>query len=430
MGDLSNELAETAYWWEAAPLPDLPEQPIAGQCDVAVVGAGYAGLSAALTLARAGRSVQVFDRDRPGEGASSRNGGIASGNIRTGFGALIKAAGLERAKAIYGEGIEARDDLVAFVKNEAIDCDFQPCGRFTGAYRPANYEAMGREADLLNRHLGLAAHTVPRADQHQEIGSDLYHGGMVRPDIGGLHPGKLHLGILDKTVAAGAVVHGLTRVAGVTRDRGGFTVQTARGTVKARDVVVATNGYTDTVDRWLCRRLVPVPSQIIATEPLDPELMARLMPKQRMLGESRKLYHYFRPSPDGTRVIFGGRAGALASQGAAKAAHLQRDMVEIFPDLADAAISHIWWGNVAFNLTFQPVLMVRDGIHYACGFCGSGVVWARWLGNKAAYKILGDERGRSAFEPERLIGLPFYNGTPYFLPLTMAWFGTRDRLGV
>ena len=135
---MTDGLITDPYWWDAAPPRRLPETPLAESCDVCVVGAGYAGLSAALVLARAGRSVQVFDKQRPGEGASSRNGGLASGNIHMGFGKMIDKMGLQTALRVYGEGKVARQGLAAFLDAENIDCDYQPVGRFTGAYRPSH----------------------------------------------------------------------------------------------------------------------------------------------------------------------------------------------------------------------------------------------------------------------------------------------------
>lgn len=418
------------YWWEAAPLPEPAGPALARDTDVAVVGAGYAGLSAALTLARAGRRVRVFDKDRPGEGASSRNGGIASGSLRISFSEMIARMGLERAKAIYGEGKRAREDLARFVDAEGIDCDFSLAGRFGGAVRPAHYERMAREAELMRRHLGIASYAVPKAEQHRELGTDFYHGGVVRPDIGGLHPGRLHAGMLAAASAAGAVVHGRTAVTGIRREGRGFEVRTDRGTVAAAEVLVCTNGYTDGATPWLRRRLVPVPSQIIATAPLMPEVMGRLMPKRRMVGESRNVYHYFRPSPDGTRIIFGGRRGAGSDDPAVECRHLRRDLIEIFPELEAVAITHSWWGYVAYSFDFLPKLAVRDGVHYAAGFCGSGVVWARWLGRKAALRILGDADAKTVFDEMPFTTRPLYTGRPWFLPAVLGWHRLKDRLGM
>ncbi len=421
---------DTPYWWEAAPIEEQPQRELAKRCDAIVIGAGYAGLSAALTLVRAGREVHVLEKDRPGEGASSRNGGITSGNIRIGFRRMMDMFGRERARAIYGEGKAAREDLARFVLEEGIDCDYSLAGRFTGAVRPAQYEKLAREAELLRRELGIDAYVVPRDEQHTEIGTAIYHGGAVRPDIGGLHPGLFHRGMLERTESAGAVVHGRTPAIGLRREGDGFEVGTPRGKILARDVVIATNGYTVRhAFPWLARRVVPVASQIIATEPLDTELMKRLMPKGRMIGETRHLYHYYRPSPDGTRILFGGRRGAQTDDPQKKAEHLYRYLLAIFPELAGVGITHCWWGYVAMTYDQLPKVARHEGVHYAAGFCGSGVVWARWLGRKAALKILGDADGASAFDAASFHALPLYDGRPWFVPAGILWYGFKDRMG-
>ncbi len=421
---------ETPYWWEGAPLAEPPQLDVPTRCDVVVVGAGYAGLSAALTLARAGRDVHVLDKDTPGQGASTRNGGIASGNLRLSFSRMTALFGRDRARALYGEGKAAREDLARFIGDEEIDCDFSLVGRFTGAVRPHHYEGLARECELLRRELDIEAYVVSRAEQHGEIGSDLYHGGAVRPDIGGLHPGRFHRGLLERAQASGAIVHAKTPASGLRRDGGGFAIETPRGAVAARDVIVATNGYTarDALP-WLARRVVPVASQIIATEPLDAQLMDRLMPRRRMLGETRHLYHYFRPSPDGTRILFGGRRGAQTGDPSRKMDHLYRHLVRIFPELDGVGISHCWWGYVAMTYDQLPKVAVHEGVHYATGFCGSGVVWARWLGRKAALRILGEAESETAFDDTAFRAVPLYDGRPWFLPAAIAWEGFKDYVG-
>ncbi len=409
------------YWWDAAPPEILPEQVVQPVCDMVIVGAGYAGLSAALVAARAGRSVQVFDKQRPGEGASTRNGGIASGNLAVGFSKLVKSVGEERAIQVYREGVTARTGLAEFLQEEAIDCDFKMVGRFTGATSPKDYDDLGRQSDVMNRHLDIGGYLVDRASQHQEVGSDHYFGGLVRPDIGGLHPAKFQAGLLAKVLAAGATVHGETAVTGISRDGDKFDVGTVRGKVRAGDVIVATNGYTDKSNKWLRRRLIPVLSRMIATEPLAPGILDQLMPKRRMLGETSRLFHYFRPSPDGTRILFGGREGSFDGL-------LRADLGRIFPQLEDIGISHAWSGYIAFNLDYLPRLFVRDGVRYAVGFCGSGVVWAWWLGRQAALQAVGDSSAGTTLTCDPPRAIPLYSGNPWFLPLSIAWYGLEDRL--
>jgi glycine/D-amino acid oxidase-like deaminating enzyme len=416
------------YWWEDARPERLAVAAVASRTDVVIVGAGYTGLSAALVLARAGRSVQVFDRLRPGEGASTRNGGMASGSLRPGLTEMTRQFGPERAEGILLESKFAREDLARFIRDEAIDCDFALTGRFTGAGDAAAYERLAREAETLRRVLGIEATAVPRDVQHQFIGTDLYHGGLARFDIGGLHPAKFHRGLLNAALKAGVVVHGETPVLSF-RDQGdGYAVETARGPVAARHVVVATNGYTDGVDRWLRRRLVPVRSRIIATAPLSNNLMRQLMPKAMMLGDTRRLHYYFRPSPDGTRILYGGRDGTIAGDGAGATQLLKRGLTQVFPMLDDVDITHSWAGHVAMQRDMVPRVFSRSGTRYAVGYCGSGVVWAPWAGRKVALQILERDDGRTALDFRPPAAIPLYNGTPWFLPGVFAWMRIRDRM--
>ena len=417
------------YWWDAAPRPEVDPVDIPKTADVGIVGAGFAGLTAALTLARAGLSVVVFDAMRAGEGASSRNGGICSGNIKLGFAAMIDKFGLDQAKAVFAEGVAARKSLINLIEQENIDCGFKSVGRFDGANRVADYDTIGRETDLLNKHLDFGAYMVPQGEQRNELGTDLYKGGRVRPDIGGLHPAQLHQGIYDRALGAGVTVIDQTAVTNISRDTDGFSLSTARGAIKTAHCIVATNGYTDQVTDWLRRRIIPIPSQIIATDTLDPKLMDQLMPKRRMVGDTRDLYNYYRPSPDGTRIVFGGRSGAETDDDMQKCMHLYKNLVEIFPELEGVRLSHTWWGYTGYTFDFLPHLWAHDGIHYATGFCGSGVVWAPWLGRKAAQMVLGKtDDAMSLFAQKPFPTRPFYNGKPWFLPAVIRWYGLKDRI--
>nr|WP_245195676.1 FAD-binding oxidoreductase [Aureimonas populi] len=369
-------------------MASLPELPLATSVDVVVIGAGYTGLAAAITLARAGRSVLVLDRQRAGEGASTRNGGITSGNIRPSYGSLVRRFGERRALDIQAEGKEAREDLRRFVEDEGIDCDYQ---RFSGALTAKEYDVTVRGAEALAKTLGIESYAVPPHEQHRYIGTEFYHGGNVRMDIGGLHPAKFHAGMLRVAQTAGAHIRDATAVLSVEQSGKEFLVATTQGTVRAGDVLSCTNGYTDGSDKWLRRRLVPVRSRIIATEALPAEMMAQLMPSRMMYSDGRELSYYYRPSPDGSRILFGGRDGTVSGEPAWPTDHLSAELARIFPDLTGARLSHSWFGYVAMHRDMIPRIFRKDGVTYATGYCGSGVVWARWLGTKAARQILGEE---------------------------------------
>lgn len=416
------------YWWEAARPRPLPVSPVPERADVVIVGGGYTGISAAITLARAGRSVHVFDAEEPGFGASSRNGGITSGNLRPTHAEMTARFGRERADGILAESKAAREDLYRFIAEEKIACDFAMSGRFSGAAEPGDYERLARDADTLKSKFGIEAYAVPYAEQKSILGTDYYRGGNVRLDVGGLHPAKLFAEMLRVALASGAIVHSNTPVQGVRPDGDGFEVKTSAGTIKAQNVITATNGYTGDADPWLRRRLVPVRSRIIATEPLSPNLMGTLMPRRMMCGDTRKLSYYYRPSPDGTRILFGGRDGTIAGEPTWPTEHLRSRLVELFPELRDVKITHSWYGHVAMNRDMVPRIFGKDGVRYATGYCGSGVVWARWAGQKAADQVLGREaEGRSSLDFRPPEAIPLYSGKPWFLPGMFAYFSAKDR---
>lgn len=428
MNDAPRKPSSETYWWQAAPLTHAAQRPVDPTCDVAIVGAGYTGLSAAITLCRAGRSVQVFDKMNPGEGASTRNGGITSGNLRPSTEALAAKFGADAAAAILEEGKAAREDLYRFIGEERIDCDFALVGRFAGAFARTDYDRIARDAQHLHDTLGIEAYAVPQAEQRRYLGTDTYFGGAVRMDIGGLHPAKFHAGMLRVALEAGAAIHGQTAVTQIRESAAGWQITTPRGTTTARDVLTCTNGYTDRSDRWLRRRMVPVRSRIIATAPLSANVMGELMPRRMMCTETRQLHYYYRPSPDGTRILFGGRDGSISGDPTWPTEALRRAMIDIFPMLEDTPIEHSWFGNVAMNRDMIPRIFAHGGKRYAAGYCGSGTVWARWAGQKAAQQILGDAAGNSALDRRPPAAIPMFNGTPWFMPAVFAWMSTQDRL--
>jgi glycine/D-amino acid oxidase-like deaminating enzyme len=422
-------MKELPYWWEHAPPTDVEPAALPARVDAAVVGSGYTGLSAALTLARSGRSVVVLDRDTPGIGASSRNGGMLGSALKPSLDALARRYGAARARALLAESQEAYDFLARFVTEEKIECDYAETGGFTGIVKPTHYEALARETEQLSRTIGLEAHMVSKSEVRSEIGTDLYCGGRVTHRRAGLHPARYHTGLIRRVRESGAMVAGNSPVVAIERNGGDFTVSMPRGSLRARNVIVATNGYTGPVTPTLRRRVIPVTSYMIATAPLSPNLMATLMPKGRMLTDSNRLLCYFRPSPDNTRVLFGGRP-AYTEIGPKRAAErLSRYMTRIFPELHGVEQSHSWFGYIAYTFDRLPHVGERDGMHYAMGYCGSGVVMSTWLGRKAALRLLGQADGKSAFAELGHPTSPFYYGRPWFLPFVQAWYQGADMLG-
>jgi glycine/D-amino acid oxidase-like deaminating enzyme len=418
------------FWWEDAPPAARPATDMPAKADVLIVGGGYSGLSAALTLSTAGRAVVVADAGTPGAGASSRNGGAVGETLRVSFATMLDRWGPEIAVGFYQEVKEARSYLEHLISSDAIECDYAKVGRFIGCHAPKFYVPLARDLELRRKLVGFEAEMIPRAEQHRVIGSDAYYGGRLILSDANLHPAKLHRGLLDRVLAAGATVIGQTRVTGIQHDGGAINVLAGEKRISAGTVIVCTNGYTGKEMGWLRRRLIPIQSQIIATEPLAPEVVQRLIPRRRQLGDTCNLHYYYRTSPDGRRILFGGRAGAHAIDDPRRSGrHLYKRLIALFPELTEIRITHSWAGFIAYTFDHLQHMRQHEGVHYVSGCCGSGVALQTWLGHKTALKILGRADARSMFDrpyPTR----PLYTGKPWFLPAAVFYYGLRDRLGI
>ncbi len=413
------------YWWEAARPDHEEERALPDACDVLVIGSGFAGLSAALELKRNGVDVCVVDAEALGWGASSRNGGHVSGGVNIG-----KSSGLpaKQINAMIEEAAESYQHLEDVIERENIDCFYRRSGRFVGAHCPSAYAKLERRVEELNAHADSGAEMIPRERQREELNTDFYYGGMTVELSGCLHPALYHGGLLKACRAAEVTLCPRTRAGYIAGNEDDFTVDTSRGRIRARQVVVATNGYTGEATPWHQQRVVPVSSYIIATEELGEERVRALFPKLKVVGDTKRVLYYFRPSPDLKRVIFGGRASFAAKSVLETAPRLHEFMLRVFPQLKGTRITHGWTGNVAFTYDRVPHMGTQSGLHYCLGCNGSGVVMMSHLGHQTALKILGRTNRVSAFEAVELPSIPFYGGNPWFLPMVGGYYQLRDWL--
>lgn len=432
MSEIFAGLKTYPYWWEAAPRPDIELNELPRDVDALIVGGGFSGLGAARVLAQAGKSVLVCEAGITGYGASTRNGGMLGPSFhKLGVKGLTARYGKERTNAILRQSIGFVDFLRTLIEIEDIDCDFRQTGRFRCASRPSHFEQMARDVETQVETTGIDAQMVPRARVREEIGSDRFHGGVRYRIDAGLHPGKYHDGMVRVARGAGAMYAPKTNVMKIERLTSGFRVSTTRGDVAAGQVAICTNGYTGCVTPWFRRRLIPIRSAMIATEEIEPELLDRLMPTRRMYGDSRRVMAYYRPSPDGKRILFGGRAAGPGDRPQENAQDLRGMMLDVFPELECIRITHSWSGFVAYSFDHAPHLGEHDGLFYAMGYCGSGVARASFFGTKLGHKMLGnEEEGRTAFDDLPFETRPLYTGTPWFLPALVRWHRLVDRLGV
>ena len=429
-------ITKSPYWWAGGVDLDVPPMDkLPAFVDVAVVGGGFTGLSAALTAAEAGRSTLVLDAGNPGRAASTRNGGICSGNIRVPHARLTAMKGRDYADSVYSEAEEARDDLAAFITTHKIDCGYRLAGYFKGALSPRDFEAMKPEVDRLNQLPGHHVRLVSRSEQHEDINTDRFFGGICWEGIAGYHPGKFFSGLLRVVQAAGVQIAPYTEVQMISAAeekggrRGHHVIHTDKGTVHAGHVIVATNAYTGrkpSFGHYLRRRLVPVQSCIIVTETLGRQQVEALMPAMRMYGNTAKLSCYFRPVPDGERILLGARSFDKEIPSDKSVRFLQKMLAEMFPSLKDVGVAYSWLGNVAFNRSHLPSIFTHNHIIYASGYAGSGTVWARWLGKKAAQKALLLGNRPSVFDGPAPKAVPLYDGAPWFMPAINAGYAVQD----
>jgi glycine/D-amino acid oxidase-like deaminating enzyme len=427
--DLLRDCTLAPYWWDDVPRPSLADVPLPAQTDVVVIGAGYTGLHAALQTARGGRSTLVLDAEEAGWGCSTRNGGQVSTSIKPSYETLSKRHGATRAVEILKEGQRSLAWIGEFVRNEGIECDFANVGRFHAAHNAAQFEALAQRVGHQPAGLEVDAHIVQRHEQRSELGTDKYWGGVVYSQHCSLHPARYHQGLLTRTLAAGAQVMPRCAALGISRVGVTFEVRTAKGLVRARDVVVATNGYTGSITPWLRRRVIPIGSYMIATERLPEGLMDRLIPKNRIVSDTRKVVYYYRASPDRSRILFGGRVSHQETDPRNSGPDLHADMADVFPELRDIRISHSWCGFVAYSFDELMHVGVHDGMHYAMGYCGAGVGTASYFGMRVGQQLLGRSEGRTALDGLAFQTRPFYTGNPWFLAPSVRYYRWRDRSG-
>lgn len=410
------------YWWEGADWPDLNDPP-PEKLDLLIIGAGFTGLSAAIAAHDRGAKVAVIDAGQPGQGASTLNGGMTGAHPRLGWESLRDRFGESVADGLFAEAAPALEFVKTLIEREKIDCDFQQTGRIQLAWTAKHFEAQKTLAARVRDKSGVACEIVERNDLGSEIETDRYFGGMVIPDHCALHPWKYHNGLLDAVLGRGVPVSAHCAARGVTRDGNGFQVVTLRGTVNAGKVLLATGGYTSAPFRWFQRRVFPLPSYLIATEELPANLPGHLAPGRRMMVETRARHSYFRLSPDGRRILFGGRASMRNLDMPSAAKRLHRTMCDIWPDLHGTKLTHVWWGNTGYSFGHMPSVGEQGGIHYAMGFSGSGTVMAPYLGAKAAWRALGDARGETAYAAVPLKTHWLHPGTrPHFLKAADFWY--------
>jgi glycine/D-amino acid oxidase-like deaminating enzyme len=426
-------LQEHNYWLTTADFPKTESRPLPARVDIAVIGAGYTGLSAARTLAKRGAKVAVLESETIGWGASSRNGGMVLTGMKLGVNQLISMYGRDLSRRMYAASLETIDCVEQIIREEAIDCDFSRCGHLEVACKQKHFDDYARQVEVIAHEFNHQLRVVQKNELRSEIGSNIYYGGMVDEISAGLNPARYVAELSRAARKAGAEIFEHTRVEGLQREsnqgESGWKVTTSRGELWAREVFVGTSGYTGKATPQLQKRIIPIGSFIITTEVLPEALAHELSPRNRMIYDSKNYLYYYRLTPD-RRMLFGGRAAFFpeTDQTIRRSAEiLRRGMIDVYPQLRDAKIDYVWGGTLDFAFDIMPHAGQLDGMYYAVGYAGHGVAMATYQGQKMAELISGDK-------PENpFVGIPFpgaplglYNGMPWFLPFAGMWYKFLD----
>ena len=422
--------AQQIYWHTTVQMPDgSAPAPLPEKVDVAIIGGGYTGLSAARTLAKQGVRAAVLEANTIGWGASSRNGGMVLTGLKLGMQTVMKKYGREIAKKLFQCSLDSIDTVEQIVNEENIDCGFARYGHLLTANKPKHYHSLEEEAEFMEIEFGHKIHLVPREQQRTEIGSDIYHGALLDECSGGLNPAQYVAGLARAAESAGASLHARARVTRLERQANRFLITTERGALSANKVVVGTSGYTSSVTKNLQTKIIPIGSFIIATETLSAELARELIPNGRMIFDFKHYLNYFRLWEN--RMIFGGRAAFFPETSSTiqrSAEILRREMVQVYPQLKDAKVEYVWGGTLDFAFDMMTHVGEMGGIYYSLGYAGHGVAMATYLGKTVAEAMLKENIKEHPFNrfPFPAAPLRAYNGFPWFLPLAGAWHKILD----
>lgn len=418
------------YWTDTTtPFAGADPGELEGTVDVAVVGGGFTGLSAALALAHRGASVVVLEMGKIVSQASGRNGGHVNNGTSVDFGGLAASRGLPVATALYQAYDSAVETVERIVQEEQITCSFRRSGKIKVASKPAHYEKLARSFELLQQGTDTDTRLIPPSRTREEVGSDMFHGGLVHERSAQMHMGRFGAGLADAARRRGVRIFESAAVTAMVREAGGHRITTPRGDVLARQVFLATGPSRKGPFGWIRRRVIPVGSYVLATEPLTQAQLDDIMPTRRNATTTLNVGNYFRISPD-DRLIWGGRARfALPGPGSdiKSGRVLEAGLNEVFPQLGKPRIDYCWGGVIDLTKDRLPRAGERDGVHYAMGFSGHGTQMSVHIGQLIARRMAGEKLANPLGGLD-WPAIPGHFGSPWFMPLVGAYYRLQDRL--
>ena len=417
--------------WSATARPSEPCAELQGDvsADVAIVGAGFTGLSAALHLAQMGRSVVVLEAQTPGWGASGRNGGQVNPGLIAPPNDAIARFGPEMGRRMIRLSGEAGQLVFDLIAQHKIQCDARPVGWLRAAHNRGGMTSLAQKAEQWAQH-GAELTLLSQTEVAQAIGAKAYIGGLIDPRGGNLHPLNYALGLCEAARAAGVRIFGGSRVEKLQRRGQGHLLVTQGGRLRAGRVLLCTNGYSGPLHRGLQQSVVPIRSVQVATEPLSKELRDHILPGRHAPSDTRRLLSYFRMDAAG-RFVMGARGGYTVQATRARLAQARAWSIKLFPQLAGVRWEFEWGGSIAATADQYPHLHdFGNGMAAGLGYNGRGVAMATAMGKVLAAWAVGRPHADLDFPVTRLRKIPFHPFYPLGVEARVAYYRLCDGLGL
>jgi len=423
-------MKNTSFWLDTIPGTDSTQSPIESSVDVVVVGGGFTGLSTALALAKRGAKVAICEANVVGGEASGRNGGQCNNGTAQDFTSLISTYGEEKAGSFYQFYNQAVDSVETLVKTENIDCDFRRAGKIKLAAKPEHMDKLAKTHEALIKLVDPDAQLLDQQSLKAEINAGTFYGGLLTPHGAQLHVGKLVHGLAKLCIEFGVLIYQHSPVTHMAKvATGQWQVQTPKQTFKSNAIVVATGGSGPGPFSWFRRRIVPVGSFAVVTEPIEQALRESLFPGNRSYVTSKNIGNYFRLTDDG-RLLFGGRARFAVSNPKSdfkSGEILRQTLIESFPALENIAIDYCWGGTVDMSADRLPKVGAKDGLFFAMGYSGHGVQMAVHMGEVMADLVDGKPT-QCPWITKNWPAIPGHFGKPWFLPFVGLYYKIQDIL--
>lgn len=415
--------------WAATANERSRRASLQGTCetDVVIIGAGYTGLSVAYHALQLGVKAIVVEQEEAGWGASGRNAGMILPGYKEYMMTLARKHGLEAAKDMFSLSLDSIELVKKVVADNRIACDFAQTGHLVAATKPKHMDSLRQEQEFLQKHFQYRTSILTKETIQQELDSPFFsHGGLVDEHSCSFHPLNYALGLADAVEAAGGVIYERSQVLSIDRTPQQVTVKTKQGAIKAKHLVIATNGYTNDLFKKLTRSVYPIASYMVATEPLSPGLAAELIGRNRMIFDTKNFIYYFRLTPD-RRLVFGGKDKFTGVETAQTYDEVREDLVKVFPQLQDTRIDYKWGGLFGITYDMLPYIgQLEDGTHFSIGCAGHGAAITTMLGKIIARNIAGDNPIKSRLEDIPIKELPFHGQRAVVLSVLEVYYKLLD----